>query len=315
MVNEGSKMARLVPNFGNLFNAGSVIFRADDTRELIFANDSIVRFYDCDDPQDFADYVQGHYDGLINPVQREEIIEEFTAQLGEKQQRSGYVFYSVCTKSGKNIRVVNHWSLFEDEIEGPLIYAWMFLHRLEDTGFEVDNVTGLYTKQTFVKNVRSRYKRYSKKEGESCVIVYINLVNFKLVNIENGSAKGDECLKEMGELLRQHFPKAVIARISDDHFAFFQKSKDILKDLQEVKRKFDEAYRDHYNLISKFGIYEFNIGEDLETYSSIEELVDKCAYYLNHEDERASIALNGYKKVCENHTHYHRLKQMLSVII
>lgn len=59
----------------------------------------------------------------------------------------------------------------------------------------------------------------------------------------------------------------------------------------------------------------FNIGEDLETYSSIEELVDKCAYYLNHEDERAAIAQNGYKKVCENHTHYHRLKQMLSVII
>lgn len=55
----------------------------------------------------------------------------------------------------------------------------------------------------------------------------------------------------------------------------------------------------------------FEIGVDLEAYSSIEELADKCAYYLEHEDERKQIALNGYRKVCEQHTYPHRIKEML----
>lgn len=58
----------------------------------------------------------------------------------------------------------------------------------------------------------------------------------------------------------------------------------------------------------------FIIGEDLEAYSSLEELVDKCSYYLTHEDERAAIAHNGYEKVKSNHTHIHRLKEMLKTM-
>lgn len=55
----------------------------------------------------------------------------------------------------------------------------------------------------------------------------------------------------------------------------------------------------------------FEIGVDVETYSSIEELVDKCSYYLTHEDARHSIAIHGYQKVCEKHTYIKRLAEMI----
>jgi len=58
----------------------------------------------------------------------------------------------------------------------------------------------------------------------------------------------------------------------------------------------------------------FEIGVDLEAYSSIEELIDKCAYYLEHEDERKAIAYNGYMKVKNNYTYFHRMKDMLSAV-
>lgn len=41
----------------------------------------------------------------------------------------------------------------------------------------------------------------------------------------------------------------------------------------------------------------FTIGVDLEAYSSMDELVDKCAYYLAHDEERKQIVKNGYDKV------------------
>lgn len=58
----------------------------------------------------------------------------------------------------------------------------------------------------------------------------------------------------------------------------------------------------------------FDIGTDLEAYSSMEELVEKCAYYLEHEDARRQIAENGYRKVCEHHTYIRRIKKMIEAL-
>lgn len=60
-------------------------------------------------------------------------------------------------------------------------------------------------------------------------------------------------------------------------------------------------------------IYE--IGEDLEVYTSMEELHDKCAYYLEHEEERKRIALNGYKKTCQFHKVSDRMKTMIEYML
>ena len=58
----------------------------------------------------------------------------------------------------------------------------------------------------------------------------------------------------------------------------------------------------------------FEIGVDLEAYSSLEELVDKCSYYLTHEDERRQIAINGYRKVKEYHGYVNRMVEMIKAV-
>jgi len=55
----------------------------------------------------------------------------------------------------------------------------------------------------------------------------------------------------------------------------------------------------------------FEIGRDLEAYNSMDELIDKCAFYLEHDDIRRDIARNGYEKVKQHHTHSHRIAEML----
>lgn len=41
--------------------------------------------------------------------------------------------------------------------------------------------------------------------------------------------------------------------------------------------------------------------------------MDKCSYYLTHEDERLEIAHNGYEKVKQFHTWEIRLVQLLQL--
>lgn len=58
----------------------------------------------------------------------------------------------------------------------------------------------------------------------------------------------------------------------------------------------------------------FEIGTDLEAYGSMEELLDKAAYYLQHDTERLAIARNGYEKVKQHHTYDQRIETMIRVV-
>lgn len=57
----------------------------------------------------------------------------------------------------------------------------------------------------------------------------------------------------------------------------------------------------------------FNIGEDLEAYTSLDDLMGKCEYYLSHDKDRREIAHNGFEKVKKYHTYDIRLTQMLEI--
>lgn len=58
----------------------------------------------------------------------------------------------------------------------------------------------------------------------------------------------------------------------------------------------------------------FEIGKDLECYMSKEDLVSKIRYYLEHDEERARIAQNGYEKVKEHHTYEKRVQEIMEKI-
>ncbi len=55
-------------------------------------------------------------------------------------------------------------------------------------------------------------------------------------------------------------------------------------------------------------------GIHLETYESMDEMLDKANYYLIHEDERQKIALSGYRAVKNGHSVLNRVVEMIKLI-
>lgn len=58
----------------------------------------------------------------------------------------------------------------------------------------------------------------------------------------------------------------------------------------------------------------FQPDRDFVAYSSLEELEDKCSYYLSHEEERHQIAKNGYEKIKKAHTYEMRFPALFSAL-
>ena len=55
-------------------------------------------------------------------------------------------------------------------------------------------------------------------------------------------------------------------------------------------------------------------GEDMVVYDSIDDMINKCRYYLSHDTERRQIAQNGYGKVAESHTYDVSFKEMFDIV-
>lgn len=58
----------------------------------------------------------------------------------------------------------------------------------------------------------------------------------------------------------------------------------------------------------------FEEGKDYVCFESEKELVEKCGYYLRHEEERRQIAENGYQKVKAQHTYVQRIEEMFRIL-
>ena len=55
-------------------------------------------------------------------------------------------------------------------------------------------------------------------------------------------------------------------------------------------------------------------GEEIACFGSVEELKEKIAYYLDHEDERIAIAEAGHERAKNEHQIVHRMEQIISDI-
>ena len=58
----------------------------------------------------------------------------------------------------------------------------------------------------------------------------------------------------------------------------------------------------------------FEIGKEIEIFSSKEELIDKISFYLVHDEERKKIAGNGYERAKREYSLDVRIEEMLSRI-
>lgn len=58
----------------------------------------------------------------------------------------------------------------------------------------------------------------------------------------------------------------------------------------------------------------FKRGEDYDCFESVEEMVEKCDFYLAHEDERKRIAANAREKIGRSHNYDVRLEEMMRIV-
>ncbi len=164
-----------------------------------------------------------------------------------------------------------------------------------------DKITGLYYYDDFKEQSQKLLKRLDFK----CLIVTMNVVNFKYINEHFGYDTGDELLKRVATDFYQSSNRyAIGCRIHSDRFAFLGRaesvSEDILKgELEKELKKFAQKTADEMGIVD----LRFNMGVyviENNSSESVSESLDKAemARKKNLEDYHGWVTV--YDKVMQS---------------
>ncbi len=163
----------------------------------------------------------------------------------------------------------------------------------------VDELTGVFNRR-YVKQLFEKEIENIKITGQSCVIVSMDIDNFKCINDTYGHSAGDTALRIFSTILKQNIRKTdIYGRLSGDEFALLLRN--ISKEKAEEKM---EDIRQHLignnigsiRLCFSYGIYYL----DKDNMLSVEEILDdadKKMYKYKNKVKKEKV--KQYKDVIE----------------
>ena len=163
-----------------------------------------------------------------------------------------------------------------------------------------DKITGLY----YYDDYKEQSQKLIKRIDFHCLIVTMNIVNFKYINEHYGYEVGDELLKKVATDFYQKSDRyAIGCRIHSDRFAFLGRAENVHLDLLKVEmekelKKFARSVAEDLQIIDlrfNMGVYILGDGEE-----SISESLDKAeiARKKNHADYQEWVTI--YDNVMQN---------------
>ena len=159
----------------------------------------------------------------------------------------GYYFFKVFDLENKVVRYSYYW--FDQKKEIMLCVVDDMTRELE-----IDSVTGTYTREGFFRRTNEIIKRNTQQEF---AIMYLNLVDFKIINDLYGYEIGDMILNDLVVQLQNSFLKPIlVARMVADQFTLLINKRNL--DYEKLIKYLHFTY--HYESITldiygRCGIY------------------------------------------------------------
>lgn len=233
---------------------GFFIYEAGGNEQILFADENVIRLFGCKTFDEFLEYVDGTFKGMVHPDDFHKIENQIEAQTIYAEKRHDYVRYRIIPKNG-DVRYIEDFGHLLHWPNGRSFY-YVFIVDVEENEYannasnsfaeaevlasnhETDELTGLLTMAFFYNKVQVLLNSPDIRR-QDVAFIHFDIPNFKLYNERHGFIMGDEILKDLGKTIRTVFSGATVARFSDDHFVVFTTTPkdDVIENVEEIYRK------------------------------------------------------------------------------
>lgn len=253
-----------------------MIFKADFSQEeIIYTNDSLINMFNCNDLDDFNNYTNKSFKGIIIPSEYNEIENQLKLLIRNNKLNYFHVNFHIVDKTFEK-RMVDAYFKFK-EIDGiPYFYTFLVDSMSKVITSNFDSVTELPKENRFedyAKTIIMNMKDSSS--NQKCAILYLDLISFKNYEIKFGKKASEILLKDISDTIIEIFSFNIVARVNDYNFTIFT----VAKNLNDKLNTLNEEIKERHSLqktIIKIGIYTFYPNDDIKVIDAIENAKKAC---------------------------------------
>ena len=197
---------------------GFFIYENGGNDEILFADENVIRMYGCETYEEFLEYTNHSFAGMVHPEDYNKIQNQIQAQTMFGEKRHDYVRYRIVTKKGDTRYIEDFGHLMHGENGKSFFYVFIvdvdrneYFNRSRNSyaeaeilsmNHETDPLTGLYNMSFFYQSVQ-RLLVSPKERGKQISIIHFDIPNFKLFNERNGFRLGDELLCDLAKIIKE----------------------------------------------------------------------------------------------------------------
>lgn len=217
-------------NVLNTFPGSVYALRPDSGEDFpYYVNQVCLDMLEVDSREDAISYSDGNFWKFVDRGDVQ-MVKDVYDRLYEAPGSTESFDCNIITKKG-NRRLVHVIAKSGRDADGCInivdlsmdLYVWS----ADSNEAGIDHVTGLLNMYAFFKVMRQH--RDEKEDHAGLTILFIDVVNFRGINLHNGIAYGDQFLRAVGRCMRSCFPGSPAAHFDADHFVLAAEGKNILQ--------------------------------------------------------------------------------------
>ena len=116
--------------FAERMPGGFFIYKADETKAVLYANEILLRIYGCDSMEEFRNLTGGTFDGMVYPEDLDAMNKSILEQVQANQDQVDYLEYRIVRKDGAVRWLDDYGRLIHKEPYGSVYYV--IVHDITD---------------------------------------------------------------------------------------------------------------------------------------------------------------------------------------
>ena len=117
-------LARCMKQFVDRMPGGFFVYHADGDEEIIYANEAMVRLFNCDTMEEFRKVTGNSFRGIVHPDDLEDVEESIRQQIAASSYDLDYVEYRIITKDGRIRWIDDYGHFIHGETVGDVFYVF-----------------------------------------------------------------------------------------------------------------------------------------------------------------------------------------------
>lgn len=313
--------------YSSIIPGGIFIYKADETEELIYANEGVLKIFGCNSIDEFKELTGNSFKGMVHKGDLKVVESSINSQINESDEEIDYVDYRIVKKNGEiayiedfgrlvHTKEGDYYVVFISDVtekhNREVSYKKQISRELSERK-KYDLLTGLFNRDEFIKKTKSHLNK-----SNNAYILFINVDNYSNFTDIFGVKEGNNLLIHIADALDfigQEYEENVCARLYNDIFTMFvnectmEEIEEIVEELKSVSKE----YTSKFDITLSIGVYKI---EDKTI--SVEKMIDyaetasetikhkyekKFALYsdeMNEKNRKDQYIINNMEKALAN---------------